>query len=504
MQQGRRTRTTGPLPTARVVRIVIVMALAALASLAGGAAPSATAHESTPDGLERLEITLGSHQLGLTITPPADGGGRASVVVVPRGAAPSGSVAVAVVPAGAVPPAGQLVPASPAGRASSVALDVPAAGAWELTVADGPDVARIPIDVAAPAPTPGWVWVLRVAAPIGIVALIVAVAPSVVRRPRVALPVGAVALVAVTVTVAVAVLGPSVPPSPTTASSAAGTPDGHAGHGGMAGMAGMAGTAGMGGDGAAPGAMSTAGAPTLTARTVGPAPAAGTPTELVLDLTDSSGGAPVDDLVVHDEALMHLAVVGPGGQLFHVHPVRVAAGRYAVRILPSLAGRYGVFAEMERAGGSGHVTARTALDVGGPAPTTTVPSPPPGPREIAGMQVDATVSSAVVGRPARIAVTFARGSTPVTDLQQWLGMAGHLMVLGPGLAGAPDPGDPASAFAHVHDMSPPGAAGTFGPQVGFDYTFPREGRYQLWVQVQRDWQVVTLPVTVDVRADTAP
>ena len=66
----------------------------------------------------------------------------------------------------------------------------------------------------------------------------------------------------------------------------------------------------------------------------------------------------------------------------------------------------------------------------------------------------------------------------------------------------PDPGDPASTFGHVHDMSAPGPAGTFGPQVGFDHTFAREGRYEVWIQVQRDWRTVTMPVTVDIGPDT--
>ena len=105
----------------------------------------------------------------------------------------------------------------------------------------------------------------------------------------------------------------------------------------------------------------------------------------------------------------------------------------------------------------------------------------------------------MAGRPTRVSVTFTPGGDgPVTDLQGWLGMAGHLMMLGPGLAGVPDPSDPASAFGHIHDMSPAGPAGTYGPEVGFDCTFPRAGRYELWVQVQRDWQIVTVPVTVDV------
>lgn len=249
--------------------------------------------------------------------------------------------------------------------------------------------------------------------------------------------------------------------------------------------------------------MSATGAVVLGARTEPAAPVAGAPLDLLLDLTDGSTGAVVDDLTIHDEALVHLVVVGPGGQLAHVHPVRTAPGRYAVRVVPAAGGRYGVFAEMERAGEGGHQVARTVFDVGGPAPAAAPPAPGPGPREAAGLQVDVAVPDAVAGRPTRVALAFSRGGAPVRDLQPWLGMGGHLLMLGPGAAGFPDPADPASAFGHVHDMAAAGPGGRYGPTIGFDYTFPRAGRYQLWAQVQRDGRIVTVPVTLDVAPGTA-
>jgi hypothetical protein len=59
------------------------------------------------------------------------------------------------------------------------------------------------------------------------------------------------------------------------------------------------------------------------------------------------------------------------------------------------------------------------------------------------MTVDATVGSPVAGQPGRVSLAFADHGAPVRNLQAWLGMAGHLMV-------------------------------------------------------QRDWQLVTVPITVDV------
>ena len=466
-------------------------------------AGTAVAHESTPVGVQRIELSLGARTLALTITAPPEGGGRMPVVVLPRGEAPPGDVTLAAVrPGGDPATAPVLVPAATVGQPHEVVLTADGVGAWEIAVADGATVARIPITVAAPASTPGWVWAVRIGAVLGVVALIAALAPSVRQRPRLALSLGAVAIVGLTVAATAVATAPATPTPATPAAApvdpATAPTGGHAGHGGGA-MPVMPATD-------MPSDMSAMepGAVVVTART-GPGAQAGAPTDLELDLTDGSTGAAVDDLAIHDDALIHLAVIGPDGQLAHVHPVRVAPGRYVVRVQPATGGRYGVFAEMERAGDGGHQVARTAFDVAGPAAPATPAAPGAGIRQLDGMDAEVTAPAAVAGRPTRVSVAFTRGGgAPVTDLQGWLGMAGHLMLLGPGLRGVPDPADPASAFGHVHDMSAAGPAGTYGPQVGFDYTFPRAGRYALWVQVQRDWQIVTVPVTVDVAAAAAP
>jgi hypothetical protein len=149
---------------------------------------------------------------------------------------------------------------------------------------------------------------------------------------------------------------------------------------------------------------------------------------------------------------------------------------------------------VERAGG-GHQITRSAFTIAGvPRPQAPLVTP----REVAGMRVDVTVTTPVAGRRSRVELVFSANGEPVRDLQSWLGMGGHLLVLGPSPGAAdPDPTDPASSFAHLHFTDPPVQYG-YGPRVAFDYTFPAGGRYRLWAQVQRDWQLVTIPITVDV------
>jgi hypothetical protein len=438
--------------------------VAALGLLVLGAAPASAHGGATPDVVSVAQ-TLGLHELTVTMYLPTEGAGPMPVRVVPQGRALDRPLLLRAVPVGAGAPTSEVaLPGVGPGAPSTGTLQIDRPGAWEVVLVASPDVARIPVTVPAPPPTPGWVWAVRVGA---VVAAVGAVAASAVwrRRPRTAVGLGAGALVGAAAAVTAAVLAPAAAaPDP--------TPPGH-----------DMSVHGQGG-----------GAVVLTSNVQ---PSADGRVELALGLTDGATGARVDDLEIHDDALVHLAVIGSGGRLWHLHPVRTAPGRYAVRLPVADPGRYAVFAEMERNGG-GHQVARSAFTLAGVAQQATAPPSGPGAREVAGMRVDVAVATPVAGKLARVELVFSENGQPVRDLQSWLGMGGHLLVFGPSAGAAdPDPTDPASSFAHLHFTGPPVQYG-YGPNVVFTYAFPAGGRYQLWAQVQRGWQLVTIPITVDV------
>ncbi|WP_326567878.1 hypothetical protein VSH64_39660 [Amycolatopsis rhabdoformis] len=226
---------------------------------------------------------------------------------------------------------------------------------------------------------------------------------------------------------------------------------------------------------------------------------------LDLHFTDGSTGRPADDLVIHDDALVHLIVVSPSGRLWHLHPVRVAPGTYHVAFTPPEAGTYAVAAELERRGG-GVQLARSTVDLTTTGHTTAEIPAGPGKRVINGTPIDITTTPIQAGTPVTITVHF-----PTGDLQPWLGMLGHLVVVGP-LPSDADVGAAAATaptWAHAHAMPPyvPGLTGVpdetvnaYGPDVPFTYTFATPGRYRLWLQAERGWSVLTVPVALDVPA----
>jgi hypothetical protein len=455
--------------TFRLVAVLLGVATS-LVLLLFGAAPASAHGGATPDVVSVAQ-TLGRHELTVTMYPPMNGAGPMPVRIIAHGGAPEGPLLLKAIP-GAGGPTSQAVVAPSAGPGSPATgtLQIDRPGAWEVVLVNSPDVARIPLAVPAAPPTPAWVWAVRVGA---VAAALGAIGASAAwrRRPQAALGLGAGALVGGAVAATAALLSTSI-----AAPDAVSAPTSH------------------------PAAHGTGSGAVVVTANLQPAPDG--LVELTLGLTDGSTGARVDDLAIHDDALIHLAVIGAGGRLWHVHPVRTAPGRFSVRLPVSAAGRYGIFAELERADG-GHQVARSAFTLAADRPSapaaSEVAAPQgPGSRAVAGMRVDVTAGPLLAGRESRVDLAFSENGQPVRDLQSWLGMGGHLMVLGPSAGAAdPDPADPATSFAHLHFAGPPVQYG-YGPNIAFTYAFPAGGRYQLWAQVQRGWQLVTIPITVDV------
>jgi hypothetical protein len=213
--------------------------------------------------------------------------------------------------------------------------------------------------------------------------------------------------------------------------------------------------------------------------------------DLVLSLTDGSSGRPVDDLLVHDSAFIHLVVVSPSGKLLHLHPIRTAPGEYRARLRDPEQGTHAIAAEIARRGG-GVQLLRSSVAVTG----TAAGAPNEGKAALATEIREA-------GRPSTITADFGK-----RDLQPWLGMLGHMIVVGP-VTDSPVMENPASApiWAHVHSMIPPTpgmpdkpdeSVAAYGPYVPFTYSFPLPGKYFVWIQVERDYSIVTVPTVVDV------
>lgn len=225
-------------------------------------------------------------------------------------------------------------------------------------------------------------------------------------------------------------------------------------------------------------------------------PLVGQPMTLTLNLSDGGTGLPVDDLVSHHEALLHLVVLDQsGGFMAHLHPARVAPGRFVADLTPDRPGRYSAYAEIARIDSGTQVIAREFL-VSGNSTARAPAAQGFGVRTDGPLQIDVRSSADPLraGSQATLTFRFVQAGQPVLDIQPWLGMAGHLIARS----------DDGAIFGHIHaaePATPPGQAGSgvrYGPDIRFASTFPQPGRYQLWAQFKHNDRIVTVPVTVEV------
>nr|BFE60076.1 hypothetical protein GCM10020063_046020 [Dactylosporangium thailandense] len=471
-----------------------VLALTAVLAVVLG--PAAAARADTPGAGADVSVaqSLGPRELTVTIRRVTAVPGPVRVDVITHAGSPAGQIRVAVTPTGADRP-GAHRPAAGAITASAtltlpdrpgptgITLRVDRAGPWQLSLDDTARTATIPFIVFAPVVSPPEraAYLGFTVAGAGLVATLLVAAAG--RRPWWTALAAAVAVAGLAVAATGAALSASLPvpaqPGLQREATVANATDPYA-------------VAVRAGDPSRP--------PVNAALRAEPG-------ELRLGLTDAATGLPADDLVVHDGALVHLMVTGPDGTLWHLHPVRVGPGDYRASFDPPAAGRYAAAAELERLGG-GVQLVRAQLELaGGGSPAR----PPTGAGDLR-----VSAGPAVAGRP----VTVLASAGPHADLQPWLGMLGHLIVVGPGAPAT------APVWAHSHSMGlasdmaghdmgadgatmlmPPGVDGApdetvaaYGPVVAFTFTFPLPGTYRAWVQVERQYTIFTIPLTVTVGA----
>ncbi|MEU7474794.1 hypothetical protein AB0A63_02340 [Lentzea sp. NPDC042327] len=406
--------------------------------------------------------SLGDRELTVIIRRVAEVPGPVHVDVVTHAGTPPGELTLTARAAGARSSTAKVVLGATPGFHSGV-VEVDRPGPWELVVDEATIPFVVPANVAPPWENATYGGFIAAG-----VLLFAALVLAVLGMPSLALVPAGGMVAAVAVAVTAALLAPSIPPAP------------------------------------APGAQLDPTYDTVldpwqrTSTTDFSRPPVNLVprmdgADLVLDLTDGSSGRPVDDLLVHDNAFVHLVVVSPTGALRHLHPVRTGPGEYRTRLSGAERGVHALAAEIARRGG-GVQLLRSRIDVAG----TGSPVAHDGKADVAADLREA-------GRPSTLTARFGE-----RDLQPWLGMLGHMIVVGP-VGDGPVTGGVAEApiWAHVHSMIPPvpgmpdqpdESVAAYGPDVPFTYSFPLPGRYLVWIQVERDYSIVTVPKVVDVPA----
>lgn len=182
---------------------------------------------------------------------------------------------------------------------------------------------------------------------------------------------------------------------------------------------------------------------------------------------------------VEHEKKLHLIVVRRDGSGFqHVHPRLGADGLWSIPLELTEPGSYRAFADFKPVGGDGLTL---GVDLAVPGSFTPKRFAPSRESTVDGYHVrlDGELRP---GETSDLTLTVSRGGKPVTDLQPYLGAAGHLVALRHGDL----------AYLHVHPVEPDAR----GPEIAFGAEVPSEGTYRLYLDFKHGGKVRTAEFTV--------
>jgi len=205
-----------------------------------------------------------------------------------------------------------------------------------------------------------------------------------------------------------------------------------------------------------------------------------------IQITDSSEKA-VESFEVSHEKKMHLIVVSKDLSYFnHIHPDYRSKGLFDITTQFPAGGQYKLFADFVPSGKSSTTKSQWITVQGDPAKPEPIQPDANMTKTVDGKEITLAYEPLKAGKEATLTFTIKDAATkkPITNLQQYLGAVGHVVILS----------DDAEQYLHVHPMEEKAT----GPDAKFMTTFPKSGIYKIWGQFQHEGKVVTVPFVVKV------
>jgi hypothetical protein len=213
-----------------------------------------------------------------------------------------------------------------------------------------------------------------------------------------------------------------------------------------------------------------------------------TPVKLAIDVLDTTG-KPIKSFQRFQEQLMHIIIVSEDLEKFqHLHPTYKENGQFEVETTFPKSGKYTIFSDYKPVGQSEQVAVMTQQVLGNPPP---VSAPDFSLTKTFGdKKVTLYLSEPTLKANQEVTITFnlqQMDNQPITNLQQYLGEKGHLVII--------KQASPLTKqdYIHAHAMKD-----TTSGTVKFMTKFPQAGKYKLWGQFKQNDQIITSDFWVNV------
>ncbi|NEO13220.1 MAG: hypothetical protein F6K59_06245 [Moorea sp. SIO3F7] len=206
------------------------------------------------------------------------------------------------------------------------------------------------------------------------------------------------------------------------------------------------------------------------------------PNNLVIEIQDSEGNA-VPDFEIFQEKIMHLIVVSDDLDFYdHIHPDYKGNGRFEVEANFPQPGNYTLFSDYKPTGNPERVSVLKVKAPGNSSSLTDIEIK--NTKVFGNTKVELSFDQPKVKANEEVMISFklkdATNNNPVTDLQPYLGEAGHLVIV------KKSESITASDYIHAHALP-----GKTTEPIRFATQFPEKGTYKVWGQFKRNGEIVT-------------
>ena len=213
---------------------------------------------------------------------------------------------------------------------------------------------------------------------------------------------------------------------------------------------------------------------------------AGQPAMIRINIQDEAG-KPIEKLDIEHEKLLHLIVVSKDLSYFnHIHPEYKGQGEFVITNTFPSGGDYKLIADFVPAGGSKTIHTKWITVEGAAKRPVPLAADKVHSKTVDGVEVKLLNDHPEAGKDFELnfELTDANTKEPITDLEQYLGAVGHVVILS----------EDTEDYLHVHPVEEKAT----GPEAKFMTNFPSKGTYKIWGQFQRDGKVLTVPFVVQV------